>query len=265
MHDAVADVLVERQALSRPPRAAIVLSIALHAGTALFVVSSTRPERPLDRPMAINMRLAPPAAPAAQQGGSRIQRPAPAPPPKVDAQAPQTAVVKPPEAKEVKGRVDPVRTAEKSVFGKSAEPATPKKSKAAVPAIAPPGVPAAGGGTAGAAEAGAGGGEFALPGVGAAGVTGLEGGSFPYAMYIDRMTTKIGSNWFRPPMNSEALTVVYFVIERNGAIRDARVERSSGNRMFDRAAYRAVVESSPLPPLPIQYTGSYLGVHLTFH
>jgi outer membrane biosynthesis protein TonB len=32
----------------------------------------------------------------------------------------------------------------------------------------------------------------------------------------------------------------------------------------DRAALRAVVSSSPLPPLPTEYGGSQLGVHLKF-
>ena len=39
---------------------------------------------------------------------------------------------------------------------------------------------------------------------------------------------------------------------------------TSGNGTFDRAALRAVMEASPLPPLPFAYNGTFLGVHLTF-
>ncbi|PYQ53934.1 MAG: hypothetical protein DMF59_00450 [Acidobacteria bacterium] len=47
-------------------------------------------------------------------------------------------------------------------------------------------------------------------------------------------------------------------------IRDAKVEDVSGNGLYDRAALRAVLEASPLPPLPFGYSGTYLGVHLKF-
>ena len=111
----------------------------------------------------------------------------------------------------------------------------------------------------------------AVPGVanpnditaGTSGVTGLEGGDFPYTIYIDRMRNLIGTHWFRPQGTTAAATV-HFVINRDGSIRDVTLDTSSGNGTFDRAAQRAVVEASPLPPLPFAYSGTYLGVHLTF-
>ena len=59
-------------------------------------------------------------------------------------------------------------------------------------------------------------------------------------------------------------TTVKFVIDRDGKIHDIVTETESGNGTFDRAALRAVTESSPLPPLPFGYAGTYLNVHLTF-
>ena len=53
-------------------------------------------------------------------------------------------------------------------------------------------------------------------------------------------------------------------IMRDGTITEAKVETSSGNGTFDRAALSAVRSSSPLNPLPFAYDGTYLGVHLTF-
>ena len=100
--------------------------------------------------------------------------------------------------------------------------------------------------------------------VGGSGVTGLEGGDFPYSLYIQSMHRKIGSNWFRPQIAGGPSVVIYFRILRDGTITETRVETPSGNATFDRAALSAVRSSSPLNPLPFAYAGNYLGVHLTF-
>jgi TonB family protein len=100
--------------------------------------------------------------------------------------------------------------------------------------------------------------------IGGAGVVGLEGGDFPYTIYIERMKTLIGSHWLRPQISGGVATTVYFRIDRDGTIGDVRTETSSGNGTFDRAALRAIMETSPLPPLPFAYNGTFLGVHLTF-
>ena len=103
-----------------------------------------------------------------------------------------------------------------------------------------------------------------LPGVGTAGVTGLEG-NFPYTFYLERMIGLIGRNWLRPQSSADVMVVVYYRIDRGGRIYDVRISRSSGSGVFDRAALRSVLESSPLPPLPTGFRDRYLGVHLTFH
>ena len=59
-------------------------------------------------------------------------------------------------------------------------------------------------------------------------------------------------------------TILYFAVDRDGTIRDVKIETPSGNSFYDRAAQRAIVETSPLPPLPFAYSGTFLGVHLTF-
>jgi TonB family protein len=65
-------------------------------------------------------------------------------------------------------------------------------------------------------------------------------------------------------VSGDITTTVHFVINRDGTIRDVTNETASGNGTFDRAALRAVLEATPLPPLPFGYSGTYLGVHLTF-
>jgi len=83
-------------------------------------------------------------------------------------------------------------------------------------------------------------------------------------MYLTNMNRLIGTHWFRPQITGDLTTSISFTIHRDGSITDAKIEQSSGNGTADRAALRAVLESSPLPPLPFGYNGTYLGVHLIF-
>lgn len=252
MRDAVADVLAERAHLGRRRGPSFVASIVLHAIIALVVILSALSTPAPERPRNVNIRFArpastAPAAPAKPAGVKAVPTPAP---------------VVPPAPKETPKAEAPKREAyapkKESIFGQSSKPVAPPDSKPATktePAAVPvPSQPAA-----------TGTGELALPAVGTAGVTGLEGGDFPYTLYVDQMVRKIGTNWFRPTTRGEPLAEVYFVIERDGRIRDAKITAPSGVSAFDRAALRAILDSSPLAPLPFGYRGTWLGVRLTFH
>ena len=99
--------------------------------------------------------------------------------------------------------------------------------------------------------------------IGTAGVTSIEG-DFPYTIYIQNMNRLIGQHWARPDVKTGTSTILYFAVDRDGTIHDVKIETPSGNSFYDRAAQRAIVETSPLPPLPFAYSGTFLGVHLTF-
>ena len=241
MQDPVADVLDQRAALDHGATPAFFLSILLHGAVAgLAVYAATRVPAQLPR-MAVKIQF---AAARAPQVSDRPRVPSPAVPvekpkaPRIDAPKPEPVkpvkTTKPPEKNTV-----PLSPFGRSTSKGSENPEPPKPvtgQQSATPAVA----------------------------VGAAGVTGLEGGDFPYTIYIERMTTLIGSRWLRPQSASGVPAVIYFAIERDGRVRDVKVETPSGNGTFDRAAQRAVMEASPLPPLPFAYNGTYLGVHLTF-
>lgn len=259
MRDAVAEVLADRIHVGeRRIRGSVAASVALHIVLfALVIVGAHRPP-PARRPDVVNIRLAasrpapvpvaparPAATPAAPARVSETPAPQAITPPKPAAPKPVA------ETKPLKK--EPFAPKEESVFGRSTKPVVAPEPAPIVPAPGPQAGPR---GDAGAA---------AVPAIGTAGVTGLEGGDFPYTIYVDQMVAKVGRNWFRPQAGGEPLAVVYFVIERDGTIRDAEVMKPSGSAAFDRAARRAVLDSSPLAPLPFGYRGTWLGVHLTFH
>src|SRR6266542_396609 len=241
MDDRVGDVLAQRVALNGGAGAGIAVSLLLHGGLSALAIWAALHHTEVQTPRTIEIRLAPvarvsaPATPAVKRSETvaKMEKPAP---PVVETKKP----IAPPEK----------NTVPLSPFGKSNK----KGSETAAPSVAaPPPAPAAPGITTGAA----------VP-VGGSGVIGLEGGDFPYTIYIDRMKILIGTHWFRPQVGAGPTATVHFVIERDGRIHDATIATESGNGTFDRAALRAVLESSPLPPLPFGYSGAYLGVRLIF-
>ncbi len=71
-------------------------------------------------------------------------------------------------------------------------------------------------------------------------------------MYGNRVKEAINREWAMPetlkPHGLEARLIV--VVNRDGKVLDLRVEKSSGNSLFDESAVRAVRRASPLPALP---------------
>ncbi len=111
------------------------------------------------------------------------------------------------------------------------------------------------------------------PGPGGGGVGGWGGGnfdlsSFPYTYYLQIIQDRISTNWFTslldPGVSGQWQCVVFFKIFRDGRITDLQVESSSNLRSFDLSALRAVQNASPFPPLPKEFEGEYLGIHLIF-
>lgn len=253
MRDPVAEVLAERIALARGPGAGLFVSAALHAGLiALLVFTATQSSKPIPASMVQIQFASAPSAPAAPVRAARA-KPVEATPPKIVEPKPEPKINEPkPAVEPPKGKPEK-NTVPLSPFGQS----TKKGSE--TPAVAPP-VPAP---PATAPAAGIGATGLEVP-IGGSGVTGLEGGDFPYTLYITGMQRRIGTNWFRPQVSAGSAAIIYFRIQRNGTIGEARVEQSSGNATFDRAALSAVRSSNPLNPLPPGYVGNWLGVHLTF-
>jgi TonB family protein len=95
---------------------------------------------------------------------------------------------------------------------------------------------------------------------------GLSG--FPYQYYLQIISDRVSSSWFTslvdPGVSGTFFTTVYFKILRNGQVTDLKVKESSGIQSLDMSAQRAIQISAPFPPLPSDYEGDYLGIHLIF-
>jgi TonB family protein len=229
MDDRVGEILAQRAKLESGVGVAVFFSILLHATLTAIAGWSAWHHSSTESTSTMTIRFAQPAAtpeitPAVQP-------------------APVTEPVVQPQPKPIEKPKPLKNTAPPSPFGKS-----PKKAAEPIPQPVAAPVPAP---------------AVDVP-VGGSGVTQLEGGDFPYSIYIERMKTLIGTHWFRPQVADTTAATVYFAIDRDGTIRDVKVEDASGNGLYDRAALRAVMEASPLPPLPFGYSGNYLGVHLKF-
>ncbi len=251
MRDGVADVLAQRATLDRGAGAGIALSVLLHGGLiAIAVYAATHASPPKPAQMVSIQFAKMPGPTAAPTVARKPVEPKPVEAPTIEEPKPKAEpkIEEPKPVTPAPAKVDK-NTVPFSPFGRSTKKGS-EAPPAAKPAPAPP-VPAPGITTA------------EVP-IGGSGVTGLEGGDFPYTLYLQGMHRRIGTNWFRPQVAPGTFTVIYFRILRDGTIAEARVETPSGNGTFDRAALSAVRSSTPLNPLPFAYDGTYLGVHLTF-
>jgi TonB family protein len=112
------------------------------------------------------------------------------------------------------------------------------------------------------------------PGAPSSGVViqGQGGGDFAgrYPWYVEAMKRRIAQNWIQSSIDASARAsrtmhaVATFTINRDGSVKDIRIAQTSGNASFDNSGLRALFSSNPMPPLPGDYSGSYLNVTFDF-
>ena len=109
----------------------------------------------------------------------------------------------------------------------------------------------------------------AAPGVD---MRGQGGGDFAlrYGWYVDAVRRRISQNWLQSTIDPGVRTArtakctFTFAILRDGTVKDIRVAQTSGNYSMDTSAQRALLSSSPMPPLPNDYSGSFVNVTFDF-
>jgi TonB family protein len=93
----------------------------------------------------------------------------------------------------------------------------------------------------------------------------LDAYNFGSPYYLSIVFGKIRDEWENPVQSSSNLmATIYFRILRDGNIVETKVEKTSGLDLFDQSALRAIMGSAPFPPLPNEFSGEYLGIHLEF-
>ncbi len=251
----VSEILEERiRRPDAPHGLATALSLAAHAAFVVFLVLISQPRKLTTPPlMSLPVRVVSPGALA------RLSAP-PAP-----AAAPEEAPRRP--------VIEKIQKEESPVPSKEALPLPEKgkKPKETKPAPAPRSAAASpnrSAGTGAAVElpsAGVGLGGDGTPGVSnfGASVSGFDA-DFPFAYYAEQIQALIGANWLKPEVPDSTACVVTFRIQRSGQVTDVKVETPSGLGFYDRAASRSIYAANPLPPLPPEFRGEELGVHIRF-
>lgn len=74
-----------------------------------------------------------------------------------------------------------------------------------------------------------------------------------FSPYMEIVREKIVRHWNPPPGAKETKATVTFRVSRFGRVMGADLRQPSGNFYFDQAAMRAILSSSPFPPLPDGY------------
>jgi TonB family protein len=87
-----------------------------------------------------------------------------------------------------------------------------------------------------------------------------------YSYYLNVILTRISDNWLNPYAgDAKVLTAtVMFVIERDGTVKEVKIEKKSGDAAYDASCERALLVLDRLPPLPPEFTGPRLKLHLEF-
>ena len=99
---------------------------------------------------------------------------------------------------------------------------------------------------------------------------GEGGGNFAgrYPWYVQAMTRQISQNWFQNTIDASARNSAHatatFTINRDGSVKNIRISQSSGNASYDNSALRALFSIDHFPPLPPDYSGSYVNVDFDF-
>ena len=183
-------------------------------------------------------------------------RPSPQPPPRRVEPKPVTPPPKPTKTKSVK-KPAPAAVEPAPTKAKPAPAPIPEAVAAPAPPERPPDPPAP--------EPQAKAPEPSEPGIQL--VTPLmEAVALKYPFYMNALKRKINENWSPPGAGfaQKRELLVVFTIQRDGSVRGAEIEQSSGDAFYDQAAIRSVRRATPFPPLPPGYPEENMKIFFSF-
>ncbi len=89
-----------------------------------------------------------------------------------------------------------------------------------------------------------------------------------YGYYVDLLRQRVSEKWrtqdVDPRLQTAPPVIVSFDIQRDGTVSNIRFLQRSGTSTLDFSAQRAIMEASPLPPLPAGYTGRSATIEFWF-
>ena len=90
--------------------------------------------------------------------------------------------------------------------------------------------------------------------------------NFPYPWYITQVRNALWANWqkYKPKSGKGLSSLVSFNVDKNGAVFEVQMEKSSGDDAYDYSALNAARDSGPYPPLPEDFKKEILTVTVEF-
>ena len=92
-----------------------------------------------------------------------------------------------------------------------------------------------------------------------------------FGPYLTRVYQVVKGNWYRlipesamPPTKKRGKVAIRFLVLKDGKVSDMALDESSGDADLDRAAWRSLTVSNPLPPLPREYLGQNIGLRFYY-
>lgn len=245
----VSEILEGRMRAGDPPPLVMgAVSILAHGSFLVFLAVISKPKPALFVPTSVPIRIISPAALGRSGPVHPSVTTATAPPGPVAVEKPKPVIEKPKSEEPPSAKAMPLP---KGKPVKPAPPAPAPRAAASAPAVD---LPSAGGSPTGEASG--------TSNFGAS-VAAFDA-DFPFAYYIEQLQSLIGANWLKPNVPDGTAAVIYFRIQRSGQVSDVKVETASAFPYYDRAATRSLFAANPLPPLPPEFQGESLGVHLRF-
>jgi colicin import membrane protein len=90
----------------------------------------------------------------------------------------------------------------------------------------------------------------------------------PIDQYKIEVAIIIQKNWKVPTdqiaVKNKVVSSVNFKIMPDGTIKDVTVDKTSGNKILDDSAFKAVISSNPLPPHPKSISVPFINMSLRF-
>jgi len=86
--------------------------------------------------------------------------------------------------------------------------------------------------------------------------------------YLKQIQEVVRQNWYilipESARTKKGKLAIEFAITTNGKVADMRLVASSGDVALDRPAWGSITNSNPFPPLPSEFTGSFLALRFRF-